>query len=152
MSSWEDQKNGGYGTVYDIDYTPVTVCGDWILTFGAYIDEDDFWFDEDIEYGVGHTNIGAVAYLTNNDTGAEIRMPFGVDYNIFGVKNKPDEFYLYEPDRGLDHETGIGYDIDRTKGITEEEAETFIDDNLQEIFDAIIDVVNQNLYKFGYEL
>lgn len=152
MSSWGDQKNGGYGSVYDIDYTPVTVCGDWTLTFGAYIDEDDFWFDEDDEGGIGGTNIGAIAYLENEDTGVTIRFPFGIDYTILGNKDNPDEFYLCEPDRGLDYETGITYVIDDVTGIDEYDAKEFIEDNLQEIFDAIIDVVNQNLYKFGYEL
>lgn len=152
MSSWEDQKNGVYGSVYDIDYTPVTVCDDWTLTFGAYIDEDDFWFEEDDEGGTGGTNIGAVAYLENEDTGVEIRFPFGIDYTILGNKDNPDEFYLSEPDRSLDHDTGISYVIDDVRGIDEYDAKEFIEDNLQEIFDAIIDVVNKNLYKFGYDL
>lgn len=154
MSSWKDQQEGGYGSVYNITYKPTMVCGDWKLTFGAYIDEDPdrFWFDDDDEGGTGGTEIGAIAYLENQNTGAEIRFPFGINYYIEGDDENPDEFYLVKPDRGLDHETGIWYNIDKVTGIDKYDAKEFVEDNLQEIFDAIIDVVNQNLYKFGYEL
>lgn len=152
MSSWKDQRDGGYGSVYDITYNPTMVCDDWKLTFGAYIDEDRFWFEDDDEGGTGGTEIGAIAYLKNQNTGAKIRFPFGIYYDILGVKETPDEFYLYEPDRSLDYENGIWYNIDEVNGIDEYDANEFVEDNLQEIFDAIVDVVNQNLYKFGYEL
>jgi len=154
MSSWNDIKNGHYGSTYNIDYDPITICGDWKLSFGAYLDEDPnlFWFEDDEEGGTGSTDIGAVAWLENPITGAEIRMPFGINYSIFGNPENPDEFYLSEPDRSLDHEAGIWWDIDEISGIDINEAREFVDDNLQEIFDAIIDVVNKNLYKFGYEL
>lgn len=152
MSSWTDMQNGNYGTCYDIDYIPVTVCGNWELSFGAYIDEDNFNFEEDAEGGTGSTNIGAVAYLENKDTGAIIRFPFGIDYTILGDIDNPDEFHLYEPDRSLDWGTGITYVIDDVTGMDVNDAEQFIEDNLPEIFDAIVNVVNQNLYKFGYDL
>lgn len=154
MSSWKDQQTGNYGSVYDMDWEPTYVCGDWELTFGAYIDEDtnSFWFDEDPEGGTGGTSIGAIAYLENVETGAVIRFPFDIYYHVFGDVEDPDEFYLEEPDRSLDHDEGIRYNIDDVDGIDEADAKEFVEDNLQEIFDAIIDVVNQNLYKFGYEL
>ena len=154
MSSWNDQRNGHHGTVYNMDWEPTYVCGDWELTFGAYIDEDTnyFWFDEDDEGGTGGTEIGGIAYLENAETGVSITMPFGINYSIHGDIEDPDEFYLYEPDRGLYEETGIWFNIDDADGIDELDAEEFVRDNLSEIFDAIIDVVNQNLYKFGYEL
>lgn len=154
MSSWKDMQNGGYGSVYNMDWEPITVCGNWELTFGAYIDEDSnyFWFDEDDEGGIGGTEIGGIAYLENAETGVKIRFPFGINYTIFGNVDDPDEFYLSEPDRGLDWENGIWYNIDEVSGIDEYDAKEFVEDNLQEIFDAIVDVVNQNLYKFGYEL
>lgn len=155
MSSWKELNNGSYGTVYDFDWTPTTVCGNWELTFDRYIEEDTnyFWFDEEeVDGGFGATEIGAIAYLTNKDTGVRIEFPFGIVYHINGNIDNPDEFYLSEPDRSLDHEAGIWYNIDKVNGIDEYDAKEFVEDNLQEIFDAIIDVVNQNLYKFGYEL
>ena len=154
MSSWKDMQNGHYGSVYNMDWEPTMVCGDWELTFNAYIDEniDYFWFDEDDEGGTGGTEIGAIAYLENTKTDATIRFPFGINYTIFGDIDNPDEFYLSEPDRGLNHENGIWYNIDEVSGIDEYDAKEFIEDNLQEIFNAIIAIVNKNLYKFGYEL
>lgn len=154
MSSWKDQQEGGYGTVYDMDWEPSVVCNDWELTFGAYIDEDTnyFWFENDDEGGIGGVSIGAIAYLENIDTGAEIEIAFDINYTILGNKENPDEFFLSEPDRGLDHESGISYNIQEVSGIDEYDAKEFIEDNLKEIFDAIIAIVNQNLYKFGYEL
>ena len=151
-SSWKDQREGGYGSVYDIDYdnhNPMTVAG-WELTFGAYIDEDGFWFDENDEGGDGGTNIGAIAYFEK--AGAEIEIAFSIGYSIFGDIDNPDEFFLTEPDRGLDWENGIQYSILKVNGIDEYDAKEFIEDNHREIFDALISVVNDNLYKFGYEL
>lgn len=154
MSSWNDQQNGGYGSVYDIDYdnhNPMIVAG-WKLTFGAYIDEDDnsFWFEDDSEGGTGGTNIGAMAYLTRGSQ--EIEISFGVQYSIFGDPDNADEFYLAEPDRSLDEETGTWYSIIGVWNIEESDAREFIEANYKELFDALIAVVNQNLYKFGYEL
>jgi len=154
-SSWKDQQEGHYGTVYNIDYdryNPMEVAG-WKLTFGAYIDEDDrgFWYDEDDpEGGFGGTSIGAIAYLEQDDK--QIEISFGIQYNIFGDRDNPDEFYLGEPDRGLDEETGTWYSILDTEGIDEYDANEFIKDNYRELFDALVKVVNANLYKFGYEL
>ena len=154
MSSWKDQQEGGYGTVYDMDWEPSVVCNDWELTFGAYIDEDTnyFWFDEDSEGGTGGTSIGAIAYLGNINTGAEIEISFNIVYEIFGNKENPDEFFLSEPDRSLDYESGISYSIQNVSGIDEYDAKEFVDENIKEIFDAIVAIVDQNLYKFGYEL
>lgn len=154
MSSWKDQQTGGYGTVYNMDWEPTTVCSDWELTFGAYIDEntDYLWFEEDSDGGMGGTSIGAIAYLENMDTGAEIEISFDINYSIFGDIDNPDEFFLSEPDRGLDYESGISYSIMDVSRIDEYDAKEFIEDHHREIFDAIIAVVNKNLYKFGYEL
>lgn len=152
MSSWKELNNGSYGTVYDMDNVITTVCGNWELSFGRYIDEDGFWFDEDDDGGIGGTDIGAMAYLSNRDTGATIRFAFSIYYNIFGEKDNPDEFYLSEPDRSLDYEAGVGYTIDEVIDIDEQDAKEFIDDNIKEIFDAIVPIVNDQLYKFGYEL
>ena len=151
-SSWKNQRDGGYGTVYNIDYTPTEVAG-WELTFGAYIDEDtdSFYFDDkDPDGGFGYTSIGAIAYLKNGSQ--EIEISFGIQYDIFGDKDNPDEFYLAEPDRSLDEESGTWYSILGVWNIEESDAKEFIEDNHRELFDALIKVVNQNLYKFGYEL
>ena len=153
-SSWKDQQEGGYGSVYDIDYdyrNPIVIDG-WKLTFGAYVDEDGFWFEDDSEGGTGGTEIGAIAFLENEETGATIRFPFGISYSIFGNPENKDEFYLYEPDRSLDKDNGILYHIDDIEGIDKYDAKQFVEDHNEEIFDAIIQVMNQNLYKFGYEL
>lgn len=149
-SSWKDLQEGGYGSVYNITYKPTMVCGDWKLTFGAYIDENQFWFEDDDEGGIGGTEIGAIAYLKNGSQ--EIELSFGIQYNIFGDKDNPDEFYLAEPDRSLDEESGTWYSILGVWNIEESDARAFIEDNHREIFDALIKVVNSNLYKFGYEL
>lgn len=154
-SSWKDQREGGYGSVYDISYKPVTFGtsdDEWELSFGAYIDEDGFWFEDDSEGGTGSTEIGAIAFLENFDSGATIRFPFGIQYMIFGNPENPDEFFLSEPDRSLAKDEGIWYNIDDVEGISQTEAEEFMEDHKDEIFDAIIKIVNDNLYKFGYEL
>ena len=150
-SSWADQREGHYGTVYNIIYTPSVVAG-WVLTFGAYIDEDTdrFWFDDDSEGGTGGTNIGAIAYLEQGSK--QIELSFGIQYSIFGNPDNKDEFFLSEPDRSLDEESGTWYTVLNTQGISEEDAKEFVEENHREIFDALIKVVNENLYQFGYEL
>ncbi len=154
-SSWKDQQEGGYGSCYNIVYKPVTLGpedDEWKLSFGAYIDEDGFWFEEDDEGGTGATSIGAIAFLENFDSGATIRFPFDIQYIILGNPENKDEFYLYEPDRSLDKENGIWYNIDEVEGMQQDEAEEFMEEHQDEIFDAIIKIVNGNLYQFGYEL
>lgn len=156
-SSWKDQQEGDYGSVYNIKYTPVTFStedGEWQLSFNAYIEETEnaFWFDDDNEGGTGGTAIGAIAYLENFSRGATIRFPFDIYYMIFGNPENTDDFYLCEPDRSLDKDEGIWYNIDEVEGISQTEAEEFMEEHKDEIFDAIIKIVNDNLYQFGYEL
>ena len=152
MSSWKDQQEGGYGTVYRPDNITVDIGADWKLTLTSTLDEmlDNFYFDYNDEGGDGGTLFCGVGILTNKHTGDEIYFKFWLPYYIFGKLDNPDEFYLdHEPydQTELDpcNEQYISIDDDEIKDLITWELE-------DDIISGLYDIVDQNLYKFGYEL
>lgn len=153
-SSWSDINSGKYSNYIKPDYTPVDIAG-YKLTISDTIDEMDnlFWFDDDSEGGTGGTTFFGIGELTNDEDSAldYIHFKFWVSYDILGVLDNPDEFYLYEPDRGLDKDAGVELELYEST-FSEGYANAFLEEHHDEIFDAIIEIINKNLNKFGYEL
>lgn len=152
MSSWKDQQTGGYGTSYRPDNITVDIGTDWNLTLTSTLDEmlDNFYFEDNDEGGDGGTLFCGVGILTNKHTGDEIYFKFWLPYYIFGKLDNPDEFHL-------DHESYDQTELDpcdeHYMSIDDDEIEDLITWELgDDIISGLYDIVDQNLYKFGYEL
>lgn len=150
-SSWKDQREGGYGTIYRPDNIKVDI-GDWELFLTATLDEliDSFYFENNDEGGDGGTTFCGIGVLTNKTDGKEIMFKFWLPYYIFGKQENPDEFYL-------DHEPYDQTDLDVCNehyiSIRDSEADNVINWELKdEIVSGLYDIVDKNLYKYGYEL
>jgi len=152
MSSWKDQRDGGYGTIYRPDNITVDIGSEWELYLTATLDEmmDMFYFDENDEGGDGGTLFCGVGVLTNKNDGRKISFKFWLPYYIFGNIDNPDEFYL-------DHEpydqTELDVCDDHFVSVEDSEADDLINWELNDdIISGLYEIVDQNLYKFGYEL
>ena len=152
MSSWKDQQTGGYGTSYRPDNITVDIGTDWNLTLTSTLDEmlDNFYFEDNDEGGDGGTLFCGVGILTNKHTGDEIYFKFWLPYYIFGKLDNPDEFHL-------DHEPYDQTELDpcdeHYMSTDDDEIEDLITWELgDDIISGLYDIVDQNLYKFGYEL
>ena len=150
-SSWKDQREGGYGTIYRPDNIKVDI-GDWELSLTATLDEliDLFYFENNDEGGDGGTTFCGIGVLTNKTDGKEIMFQFWLPYYIFGKLENPDEFYL-------DHEPYDQTELDvcdeHYMSIDDADAKEIVNWELEgEIVSGLYDIVDKNLYKFGYEL
>lgn len=152
-SSWSKLKdNNGGGTIITPTFKPVKI-NYWDLSLTGYLYEipDSFWFDEDDEGGIGGVTFTGTAILM--DGADSIEFDFWTDFVIFGDPNNPDRFVLQSEDRGLDKESGTEFHIDPDNpGTTLEihHAIDVIEENRDEIFDALYDMVFDNLDAFGY--
>ena len=151
MSSWKNQQEGGYGSIYRPDNITVDIGTDWKLTLEGTLDEvsEYFYYDEDdVEGGSGGTTFFGIGVLTDKD-GYKIKFKFWLPYYIFGNLDNPDEFYL-------DHEpydqTTLEVFSDYVPFPLSEDVDLVEDELEDDIIYGLYDIVDQNLYKFGYEL
>jgi hypothetical protein len=152
MSSWKDQQSGRYGSIYRPDNITIDIGTDWELTLAGTLDEmvDNFYWDDNDEGGDGGTLFFGIGVLTNKNDGREIMFKFWLPYYIFGSLDNPDEFYL-------DHEPYDQADIEvcdeQYMPIDDADVKDIVNWELEDdIIFGLYDIVDKNLYKFGYEL
>ena len=152
MASWKEQRDGGYGTTYRPDNIVIDINPDWELTLDGTLDEmmDNFYWEDNDEGGDGGTIFFGVGVLTNKNDGREIMFKFWLPYYIFGNLENPDEFHL-------DHESYDQTELDvcdeHYMSIDDADAEDIVKWELEDdIISGLYDIVDANLYKFGYDL
>lgn len=150
-SSWSELNKGGYSHEIKPSYTPVMING-WELGIEDTIDEmvDDFWFDDDDEGGTGGTRFFGIGTFTKPGTDIIIKFAFWIVFFVLGNPDDPDLFDIYEPDRSLDRESGVELEVRDVIGIDEDDAKEILEENQDDIFDVLVDVVSKHLDKFGY--